>query len=364
MLLGAGLSRCWPHDRAHYFFARAAWELDELGLAVARAAVMLLVPPGAAITVAVDDSVFRRSGRKVWGAAWQHDGSSPAKNKLSFGNCFVTAGVVVALPFCTRPVCLPVLARLHVPGRGRAVKPRRQAAPASAVSCAAALVTLLAGAFPGRRVDVVADAHYHGPALRDLPANVTWTTRLPKNAVLFGLAPPRVRKPGRPPRKGPRLGTAADLAAAAWTRATVRIYGRDTAGDLAEITCLWYGCLDVITVRVILARDTATTLALVTTDLTAPAAVLVGRYAGRRGIEQAFSDARTVLGAGEARTRAAAPSSAPSRPRCSRIPWSCCGTPGTATTRPASTPAAPPSPGTPPSASPPSRTCSPSSAAS
>jgi hypothetical protein len=305
MLLGAGLSRCWPHDRAHYFFARAAWELDELGLAVARVAVMLLVPPGAAITVAVDDSVFRRSGRKVWGAAWQHDGSSPAKNKLSFGNCFVTAGVVVALPFCTRPVCLPVLARLHVPGRGRAVKPRRQAAPASAVSCAAALVTLLAGAFPGRRVDVVADAHYHGPALRDLPANVTWTTRLPKNAVLFGLAPPRVRKPGRPPRKGPRLGTAADLAAAAaWTRATVRIYGRDTAEDLAEITCLWYGCLDVRTVRVILARDTATTLALVTTDLTAPAAVLVERYAARWGIEQAFSDARTVLGAGEARTRA------------------------------------------------------------
>jgi hypothetical protein len=217
----------------------------------------------------------------------------------------VTAGVVVALPFCTRPVCLPVLARLHVPGRGRAVKPRRQAAPASAVSCAAALVTLLAGAFPGRRVDVVADAHYHGPALRDLPANVTWTTRLPKNAVLFGLAPPRVRKPGRPPRKGPRLGTAADLAAAAaWTRATVRIYGRDTAEDLAEITCLWYGCLDVRTVRVILARDTATTLALVTTDLTAPAAVLVERYAARWGIEQAFSDARTVLGAGEARTRA------------------------------------------------------------
>src|ERR1043165_8732342 len=36
MLLGAGLSRCWPHDRAHYFFARAAWQVDELGLAGAR----------------------------------------------------------------------------------------------------------------------------------------------------------------------------------------------------------------------------------------------------------------------------------------------------------------------------------------
>ncbi len=64
MLLGAGLCRCWPHDRAHYFFARAAWQLDELGLAVARVAVMVLVPPGAAITVAVDDPVFRRSGRR------------------------------------------------------------------------------------------------------------------------------------------------------------------------------------------------------------------------------------------------------------------------------------------------------------
>src|SRR5215475_14557799 len=49
MLLGAGLSRIWPHDRVHYFFARAAWQLDELGLAVAGLVVMLLVPAGAAI---------------------------------------------------------------------------------------------------------------------------------------------------------------------------------------------------------------------------------------------------------------------------------------------------------------------------
>jgi hypothetical protein len=302
MLAGAGLGRRWPHDRAHYFFARARWDLDQLGLAVARVAVALLVPAGAAITVAVDDSVFRRCGRTVHGAAWQHDGSSPARDKLSFGNCFVTAGIVVTLPFCTRPVCLPVLAWLHVPGRGKARK--RDPAPASTVSVAAALAAKLAGAFPGRVVHVVADAHYHGPALRGLPAAVTWTTRLPKNAVLYALAPPRVRKPGRPPRKGRRLGTAAGLAAAAaWAPAAIRAYGRDQIQDLAEITCLWYGCLDTIPVRVILARDTRATLALLTTDLAIPPAALVERYASRWEIEQAFSDARTVLGAGEARTR-------------------------------------------------------------
>ena len=96
MLLGAGLSRAWPHDRAHYFFARARWEIDELGLAVARLAV-LLVPVGAPLTVAVDDSLFRRAGRKVYGAGWQYDGSSPAQDKLSFGTCFVVAGIVVHL---------------------------------------------------------------------------------------------------------------------------------------------------------------------------------------------------------------------------------------------------------------------------
>ena len=86
MLLGGCLQHLWPHDRAHYFFARARWELDQLGLAVAQLGVMLLVPPGTDLRVAVDDSVFRRSGRKVHGAGWQHDGSSPAKNKLSYGN--------------------------------------------------------------------------------------------------------------------------------------------------------------------------------------------------------------------------------------------------------------------------------------
>jgi hypothetical protein len=69
MLLGAALQHAWPHDRAHHFFARARWELDQLGLAVAQPAVALLVPPGADLRVAVDDSVFRRCGRKVHGPA-------------------------------------------------------------------------------------------------------------------------------------------------------------------------------------------------------------------------------------------------------------------------------------------------------
>jgi len=308
MLLGAGLARAWPHDRAHYFFARARWQVDDLGLAVARLVVLLLVPPAGPLTVAVDDSVFRRSGRKVHGAGWQYDSSSPSQNKLSFGTCFVTCGIVVRLPFCTRPVCLPVLARLVLPGKKPRVKNKKTAVPASGtkVTAAAELVALLAAAFPVRAVHVVADAAYHGPAIKQLPPAVTWTCRLRANAVLYDLAPPRPpRTRGRPRRKGDRLGTPGQLAAATgWLSATVRIYRRDQDMHLADITCLWYGCLDTRTVRVILARSDAGLLALVSTDLAAGAATLIERYAGRWSIEQAFADARNILGAGEARNRA------------------------------------------------------------
>ena len=308
MLVGGGLGRVWPHDRAHYFFARACWDLDELGLAVARLVVAVLVPAGGAVTVAVDDSVFRRAGRKVFGACWQHDQSSPGRVKASFGTCFVTAGIVVVLPWCTRPVCLPVLARLYIPGHGTPRVPRRGGTvvvPGSKVAAAAGLVTVLAQALPGRTLHVVGDAAYHGPALRHLPPRVTWTCRLPNNAVLQALPPPRLPGTrGRPPSKGPRLGTAADLAAAAhWRTATVRIYGRAQPTQLTQITCLWYGSFKTRPVRVILARSRAATLALVTTDLITAPTALIQRYAARWSIEQAFFDARHILGAGEARTR-------------------------------------------------------------
>jgi SRSO17 transposase len=66
MLTGAGLSRGWPHHRAHYFFARARWQPGDLGLALAGLVVALLVPAGEPVTVAVDDTLFRRRGKKVW----------------------------------------------------------------------------------------------------------------------------------------------------------------------------------------------------------------------------------------------------------------------------------------------------------
>src|SRR5207245_316199 len=66
MLTDAGLAHTWPHDRAHAFFARAAWSSDTLGLYLSRLIVRTLLPDGAALTVAVDDTLFKKRGKKVF----------------------------------------------------------------------------------------------------------------------------------------------------------------------------------------------------------------------------------------------------------------------------------------------------------
>ncbi len=160
MLAGAGLSRIWPHDRAHWFFARARWDPDDLGLAVARLVVALLVPAGEPVTVAIDDTLFRRRGKKVWAASWFHDGSAPGPAKTGYGNNWVIAAIVVRLPAVRRPVAIPVLAKLVI----------KDTNSASRLWLARRMAEMLAGALPGRHIRVVADSAYAGGELKKLPA--------------------------------------------------------------------------------------------------------------------------------------------------------------------------------------------------
>ena len=116
MLTGAGLARVWHHCRAHRFFSAARWCPQRVGLVLAELVVTQLLAPGAPITVAVDDTLFRRRGKKIHGVGWFHDGSAAGQTKLGFGNNWVVVAMVVTVPFLSRPVALPVLAALAVKG--------------------------------------------------------------------------------------------------------------------------------------------------------------------------------------------------------------------------------------------------------
>ena len=76
MLVGARLSGVWEHARAHRFFSRARWQPDQLGLALAVLIVERFLDPDAAVTVAVDDTLLHRWGRKVYGCFYHHDATA------------------------------------------------------------------------------------------------------------------------------------------------------------------------------------------------------------------------------------------------------------------------------------------------
>jgi hypothetical protein len=118
MLVGARLSSVWHHATAHRFFSAARWSADQVGLVLLDHMVAWLLPATAPLALIVDDSLFKRSGRKVFGTAWHYDAATPGRRRVAWGNNWVVLGVLVAVPCLPhRQVCLPVLARLWQPKR-------------------------------------------------------------------------------------------------------------------------------------------------------------------------------------------------------------------------------------------------------
>ncbi|MDA8356237.1 MAG: transposase [Actinomycetota bacterium] len=297
MLVGARLSQTWSHHRAHRFFSHSRWSPEAVSAVLARMVVRLLVASDAAVTVAIDDTLFHRRGHQVHAASWFHDGSARGAKKIGFGNNWVIVAIVVHLAFLDRPIALPVGCALVV----------KNSDDSSRLVLARRLVEALVAALPTRHLEVVADSAYAGRVLRGLPENVTWTTRLRSNASLYELAPPRTGKRGRPRLKGTNLPALATLATSTqFTATTVTRYGTTTTVSAAVIRCLWYGVFGPQAVQVVFVADRSTTgydVALVTTDLAASAAQVIERYASRWSIEVAIEDAKQTGGVGQARNR-------------------------------------------------------------
>jgi hypothetical protein len=206
------------------------------------------------------------------------------------------------LPFCSRPVALPILAALAV--KGGPAKP----------DLARDLLDQVAERFGDRDVHLVGDSAYGCRAFAGLGDGMTMTTRAKVNATFFEPAPPKTGKRGRPALKGKRIGTPTQIAVSAtWKTVAVFRYGTTSTVKIAERICLWYGVWRTDTVRVILVTDTGRTtktstangydIALITTDPTATPQEIIARYAARWSIEVMFFDVKNILGTGQARNR-------------------------------------------------------------
>jgi hypothetical protein len=307
MLQAAGRAGVWHHSRAHDFFARRRWDPDQLGLALLDFLVAAFAKDGV-IRFAVDDTLFGRSGKRVWGAHYLHDGAQPegSGRRTRWGNCWVVIVLVVSLPCLGgRPVALPVLFRLFRPKDDR--HPDRPSQP----ELARTLIDMILKRFPGWIVELVMDGAYASRAWRGLPDRVTVTTRMRANAALHTPAPARQPgQKGRPPLKGAKLPTLAEIAATATFRAVTLTGpdGRERTLHVHELRCLWYKPFYTRLVKVILIRNAGTTdgfdVAIASTDANVPADTLLSRYDSRWTIETCNQEAK-AHGVGQARNRVA-----------------------------------------------------------
>ena len=306
MLQAAGLAGVWHHSRAHDFFARARWNPDELGLALLDFLVVVFVKAGAPIRLAVDDTLFGRSGRRVWGAHYLHAGAQPegSGRRTRWGNCWVVVVLVAELPCLRgRAIGLPVLFRLFRPKDD--AHPDRLSQP----ELAQGLVDMVLKRFPTRIVELVMDGAYASKAWRGLPARVNVTTRMRGNAALHKPAPARrPGRQGRPPLKGAKLPALAEIAKRANFQAVTVTGpdGRTRTAHVHDFVCLWYTPFYTRPVKVILIRNSGRSdgfdLAIASTDTDVAAPEPLARYDSRWTIETAHQEGK-AHGVGQARNR-------------------------------------------------------------
>jgi SRSO17 transposase len=306
MIVAAGVVTGAKHHSAyHRLFSAARWSLDELGLAVL-ALILPLTPPqgGAAVLLAVDDTLARKRGLKIFGVGMHHDPLLSTRKTaiMNWGHCWVVLGVVLQLPFCgDRWFCLPVLFRLYVPKKtAQKKKLPYKTKPELAVQ----MLELICKRHQNRRFHAVGDSAYGGKSvLLNLPDNCDLTSRLTMDARLYDA--PLPRKPGktrggRPRVRGLRRPTPQQMLNDGRCRhLELDIYGRRDKSRVSECVARCYAVptrpLKVVAVDPLTGgRKRQAFFSTCPDDDTA--ATLLTRFACRWPIEVAYHDAKGHLG--------------------------------------------------------------------
>ena len=297
MILAAGSSADKHYSSYHRLFSAARWSLDAVGLVV-----FDLIEPwlGDNVMLALDDTLARKRGRKMFGCGMHHDPllSSRGKAVMNWGQSWVVLGVIVELPF--RPghyYCLPILFRLYL-NKTKAARHRR--AYRTRPELAVQMLETLCKHRKNKRFHVVADSAYGGQSvLNHLPTNCDLTSRVLMDARLYDAPPaPKEGRRGRPRKRGDRLPTPQAMLARRCRRVSFDIYGRSESARLADCEARVYSAperaLRIVAVEPL--SGGRKPQAFYSTCADATAQQVIAWYAMRWSIEVAFHDSKQHLG--------------------------------------------------------------------
>jgi hypothetical protein len=291
-------------DVYYNFFERSSWNPKDLAYQVTLLVLTRLKWFGS-ITLLVDDTLAHKRGKKVWGMGWFRDAVASTRRRVATasGHNWVVLAVAVCVPFTSCPIlALPILARLHLPGKGQ---------PSCAVLTRQMLADVLAW-FPTRRFTLVGDGAYAcKELLADLAQQVGFVGRMRGDAAVYDPKPAKARqgKRGRKAKKGPRLPKPKEAAAKAdrkrtssgewlWQLVSVVVYGQERELQTVSYQAVWPRVLGLRPIQIVVVRDPLGEMEdiyLFTTVLEASVSWVIVQFAWRWSIEVLFRASKQIM---------------------------------------------------------------------
>lgn len=292
-----------PFDRFYNFFSRSAWKPVKLSYLLAIRIVAALNPSGCLYLV-VDDTLLHKRGKHVFGMGWFRDAVASTSKRVATasGNHWVVMGLAICVPKTNIIICLPIHAKLHLPGKGQP----------SEATLALEMLQDVRRWFPDRKLILAGDGAYACKKLMShLPDGVSYVGVIRRDAELYDPQPPKQPKGkrGRKPQKGPRLPSPLKAAEKAdrtrspnspwaWQSVEAMAYGVKRQLQVVSYHVVWPRVAGLRRLRVVVVRDPDRAFEdtyLFTTDLEADLRWVIETYARRWSIEVAFKDSKQVM---------------------------------------------------------------------
>jgi hypothetical protein len=291
-------------DSYYNFFERSTWSPTVLAQRVGVLILTSLRFTGL-VTLLVDDTLTHKTGKCVWGLGWFRDAVASTRKRVATasGHNWVVLAIAFCNPLTGMPVlALPLLARLHQPGKG---KP-------SCASLARQMLLEVLEWFPRHCFTLVGDGAYAcKELLAELPRRVTFVGRMRGDAAVYDPTPPKANKSkrGRKAKKGPRLPKPREAARKAdrkrtsegnwlWQPVSVCVYGKQRELQAVRYEALWPRVLGLRAIQIVVVRDPSGQMEdvyLFTTDLHAGMEWVIIQFAWRWSIEVLFRASKQVL---------------------------------------------------------------------
>jgi DDE superfamily endonuclease len=300
--VGLAAERRFTND--HRVLNRARWSARQASKMLLESLLSRLVPSGAALVLGADDTVERRSGRKITAKGCDRDAVRSRQKHVSrcFGLRWVSMMRLVPVPWGRRVWALPCLTALCWPAEKG---PRRR--PKTSVAWVRHMMHQVRRWLPGRQLVLVVDGGFAAVslALACVKSKVGMGSRLRWDAALYH--PPGPQPPGKrgpKPLKGKRqrsLQAWASRADTPWETLEVAWYG----GQRKHLwvfsrTALWYTPgAPPVAIRDVLVADPEGKQrmeAFFCTELEATPVQMLAWVVMRWSVEVTFEEARAHLG--------------------------------------------------------------------